>query len=114
MTRLIQTLQIQRWDDHRYYHHSRINQALHLGSALSFLTAYVYLFIDPVVATDVVTVPASAGMRAVIGAGGLEQRDGFGHGAALGGSSALQQSLLNLCRCKRAHRMSKLRPSGRR
>jgi hypothetical protein len=27
----------QRWDDHRYYHHSRINQSLHLVSALSFL-----------------------------------------------------------------------------
>jgi len=45
-----ETLQEQRWDDHRYYHHSRINQTLHLISALSFLTAYVYLFIDPVVA----------------------------------------------------------------
>lgn len=22
-------LRIQRWDDHRYYHHSRINQSLH-------------------------------------------------------------------------------------
>ena len=30
----------QRWDDHRYYHHSRINQSLHLLSALSFLCAY--------------------------------------------------------------------------
>jgi hypothetical protein len=58
MTRLIQTLQIQRWDDHRYYHHSRINQALHLVSALSFLTAYVYLFIDPVVASIIAWVIA--------------------------------------------------------
>jgi hypothetical protein len=33
----------QRWDDHRYYHHSRINQGLHLVSALSFLTAYALL-----------------------------------------------------------------------
>lgn len=33
-------LRRQRWDDHRYYHHSRINQSLHLFSALSFLTAY--------------------------------------------------------------------------
>ena len=40
-------LAIQRWDDHRYYHHSRINQSLHLLSAISFLVAYVYLFIDP-------------------------------------------------------------------
>jgi len=45
----LQTLAIQRWDDHRYYHHSRINQTLHLISAISFLVAYVYLFIDPVI-----------------------------------------------------------------
>lgn len=44
-----EALQTQRWDDHRFYHHSRINQTLHLVSALSFLAAYVYLFIDPVV-----------------------------------------------------------------
>lgn len=37
----------QRWDDHRYYHQSRINQSLHLFSALSFLCAYVLLFISP-------------------------------------------------------------------
>jgi len=46
---ILETLKIQRWDDHRYYHHSRINQFLHLISALSFIVAYVYLFIDPVV-----------------------------------------------------------------
>jgi hypothetical protein len=40
----------QRWDDHRYYHHSRINQALHLVSAISFLFAYVVLFVDPAIA----------------------------------------------------------------
>jgi hypothetical protein len=40
----------QRWDDHRYYHHSRINQSLHLISALSFLCAYGWLFVDPAVA----------------------------------------------------------------
>ena len=45
----MKTLQTQRWDDHRYYHHSRVNQTLHLISAVSFLVAYVYLFIDPVV-----------------------------------------------------------------
>ena len=37
----------QRWDDHRLYHHSRINQSLHLLSALSFLTAYVCLLVNP-------------------------------------------------------------------
>jgi hypothetical protein len=43
----IQTLQNQRWDDHRYYHHCRINQSLHFLSAISFLVAYALLFIDP-------------------------------------------------------------------
>lgn len=40
----------QRWDDHRYYHHSRINQALHLVSALSFIAAYALLFVEPAIA----------------------------------------------------------------
>jgi len=40
----------QRWDDHRYYHHSRINQSLHLVSAISFLFAYALLFLEPAVA----------------------------------------------------------------
>jgi hypothetical protein len=43
-------LRRQRWDDHRYYHHSRINQTLHLVSALSFLTAYVTVFTNPAAA----------------------------------------------------------------
>jgi len=43
-------LAVQRWDDHRYYHHSRINQCLHLLSAVSFLIAYVLLFISPAAA----------------------------------------------------------------
>jgi len=47
MHSFLETLRIQRWDDHRYYHHSRINQSLHLVSALSFLTAYVVVFTDP-------------------------------------------------------------------
>jgi uncharacterized membrane protein len=42
-----QTLKTQRWDDHRYYHQSYINQALHFVSALSFLVSYVVLFFDP-------------------------------------------------------------------
>jgi hypothetical protein len=40
-------LHIQRWDDHRYYHHSRINQALHLVSATCFVIAYGLLLVDP-------------------------------------------------------------------
>ena len=50
MQSFLQALQTQRWDDHRYYHHSRINQSLHLVSALSFLTAYVLLFTNPAAA----------------------------------------------------------------
>jgi hypothetical protein len=46
----LRALETQRWDDHRYYHHSRINQSLHLVSALSFITAYALLFVDPVAA----------------------------------------------------------------
>jgi hypothetical protein len=50
MNDFFEALRIQRWDDHRYYHHSRINQTLHLISALSFLWAYVLLFDNPAVA----------------------------------------------------------------
>jgi len=45
-----QELQKQRWDDHRYYHQSRINQSLHLLSALTFLASYIMLFFDPAMA----------------------------------------------------------------
>jgi hypothetical protein len=41
----------QRWDDHRYYHHSLVNQSLHFVSACTFITAYVLLFFDPAVAS---------------------------------------------------------------
>ncbi len=47
MKGFLQELAVQRWDDHRYYHHSRINQTLHLLSALSFVAAYGLLFVDP-------------------------------------------------------------------
>jgi hypothetical protein len=46
----LETLAEQRWDDHRYYHHCRINQSLHLLSAISFLVAYALLFVDPAAA----------------------------------------------------------------
>ena len=49
MTTFFEALRIQRFDDHRYYHHSRINQTLHLISAISFVIAYAYLLIDPVI-----------------------------------------------------------------
>ena len=47
MKEFLHALKVQRWDDHRYYHHSRINQSLHFVSAISFLVAYVMLFINP-------------------------------------------------------------------
>jgi len=50
MQALLQELARQRWDDHRYYHHCRINQSLHLLSALSFVAAYGLLFVDPALA----------------------------------------------------------------
>src|SRR6201982_3517632 len=50
MQRFFEALRVQRWDDHRYYHHSRINQSLHLVSAVSFLAAYVMMFGDPAMA----------------------------------------------------------------
>jgi hypothetical protein len=46
----LDALSIQRWDDHRYYHHSRINQSLHFVSAVSFLVAYVMLLTSPAMA----------------------------------------------------------------
>jgi hypothetical protein len=45
-----QELKSQRWDDHRYYHHSRINQSLHLVSALSFLASYATVLKSPAAA----------------------------------------------------------------
>ena len=44
------TLHQLRWDDHRYYHHSRINQSLHLVSASSFVCAYLLVWTQPAVA----------------------------------------------------------------
>ena len=46
----LEALRTQRWDDHRYYHHCRINQSLHLLSAMSFVVAYALLFTDPAMA----------------------------------------------------------------
>ena len=41
----------QRWDDHRYYHHSLVNQSLHFVSACTFLVAYGLLLHDPAIAS---------------------------------------------------------------
>lgn len=53
MNRFLREIAEQRWDDHRYYHQSRINQTLHLVSAISFLVAYALLFVDPAMAAIV-------------------------------------------------------------
>jgi hypothetical protein len=50
MNNFLQTLKTQRWDDHRYYHQSYINQSLHFVSAISFLVAYAMFFVDPATA----------------------------------------------------------------
>jgi hypothetical protein len=50
MNGFLRALEEQRWDDHRYYHHSRINQTLHMVSALSFLCGYALLFTKPAAA----------------------------------------------------------------
>lgn len=44
-------LATQRWDDHRFYHHSLINQSLHFLSACTFLLCYALLFVDAAVAS---------------------------------------------------------------
>ena len=49
MESFLDALRTQRWDDHRYYHHSRINQSLHFVSAISFLFSYVMIFKDPAI-----------------------------------------------------------------
>jgi hypothetical protein len=46
----MQALAVQRWDDHRFYHHSRINQSLHLVSALAFIGAYGLIFVNTLAA----------------------------------------------------------------
>lgn len=50
MKNFLATLREQRWDDHRYYHQSRINQTLHFLSAVGFLTAYSLVLSDPATA----------------------------------------------------------------
>jgi hypothetical protein len=43
----------QRWDDHRFYHQSRINQTLHLISACCFLAVYATVPFHPAYAAIV-------------------------------------------------------------
>jgi hypothetical protein len=64
MQGFMQALRSQRWDDHRYYHHSRINQSLHLLSATSFVAAYALLIINPVAAALVAWLVAMTSRQA--------------------------------------------------
>jgi hypothetical protein len=41
MGRFREHLAEQRWDDHRYYHHSTVNQSLHFVSATTFVISYL-------------------------------------------------------------------------
>ena len=44
-------LKQQRWDDHRFYHQSRVTQSLHLFSALCFLVSYGLMPFKPITAS---------------------------------------------------------------
>jgi hypothetical protein len=46
----MEELREQRWDDHRYYHQSRVNQSLHLFSSLCFIATYIYIPFNPIIA----------------------------------------------------------------
>jgi hypothetical protein len=50
VSEFLNELRTQRWDDHRFYHQSRINQSLHFVSAVSFLVAYAMIFTAPAMA----------------------------------------------------------------
>ncbi len=47
MGRFREQLAEQRWDDHRYYHHSIVNQALHFFSACTFVLSYALVWNYP-------------------------------------------------------------------
>jgi hypothetical protein len=64
MHEFFETLKTQRWDDHRYYHHSFINQSLHLLSAVSFLFSYVVCYWDPAIAAIVAWMVAMTSRQA--------------------------------------------------
>jgi hypothetical protein len=46
----LEELREQRWDDHRFYHQSMVNQSIHFLSACCFLATYVLLAVNPMVA----------------------------------------------------------------
>jgi hypothetical protein len=48
----LEELKQQRWDDHRFYHQSRVTQSLHLFSALCFLVCYALLLLKHPIAAS--------------------------------------------------------------
>ncbi len=62
--RFLEELKQQRWDDHRYYHQSRVNQSLHFFSALSFISAYILLTVNLVAAVFIGWVVAMVSRQA--------------------------------------------------
>ena len=69
MQSFLEELRTQRWDDHRYYHHSRINQSLQFLSACSFIVAYIMLFEDPVISALIGWGVASALLKTPMSSG---------------------------------------------
>ena len=69
-------LRLQRWDDHRYYHHSRINQSLHLLSASCFLTCYAMLFVNRGVPLSLKLSPERVELSEALPADGLAVKEG--------------------------------------
>jgi hypothetical protein len=50
ISRFREQLAEQRWDDHRFYHHSLVNQSLHFVSAATFIVAYAIMWKEPALA----------------------------------------------------------------
>ncbi|MGJ0238413.1 hypothetical protein ACQEPB_07850 [Novosphingobium fluoreni] len=50
IARFREQLAEQRWDDHRFYHHSLVNQSLHFVSATTFIVAYAIMWKMPALA----------------------------------------------------------------
>src|ERR1035438_4652328 len=69
MQSFLRALEIQRWDDHRYYHHSRINQSLHLLSAIhSWMVPSPFPVASPLASGLMATALTPPVLRAVSGA----------------------------------------------
>lgn len=63
MTSFAAMLAEQRWDDHRYYHHSLVNQSLHMLNACTFVCAYFLALWDPPLAAVLAWTVAMCGRQ---------------------------------------------------